>query len=179
MGLLLACSCSSWRTGDFEKGYRTLEGSYHDINHWGTTYLDGQPDIEYIVGYNNNVRLGKVTKALTADIHVLPSAEKYQLWRGFVDINKKINRVPNVSVSFYASKKNVKAGTLPVDFSAYGYKKDDEIEYLYDLEFQALSTVFKGACNDKDGCGIGIHQQKNDEMDEEKTEISYRDWETN
>ena len=144
---------------ELQKAYKSLNGSYHDINHWGTTYLDGNPNIEYIVGYQDNVRLDNITKALTADIHVLRSAEKYQLWRGFVDINQRINRVPNVSVSFYSSKKKMKAKELEgIDFAADGYKGDDEVEYLYDLDFQALSTVFKGACSDKDGCGIGIKQ---------------------
>lgn len=149
---------------ELKKSYQSLNNSYHDINHWGTTYLDGNPNIEYVVGYQNNVKLDDITKALTADIHIMRSAEKYQLWRGFVDINQKINRTPNVSVSFYSSKKKMKAGELKgIDFAANGYKSEDDVEYLYDLDFQALSTVFKGACSDKDGCGIGIKQNNMNE----------------
>jgi len=144
---------------ELQKSHKTLDGSYHDINHWGTTYLDGNPNVEYIVGYNDNVRLDPVTKAMTADIHIVETAKNYGTWRGFSDINKGARRIPNVSVSFYASKKNMKAKELGIDFAAQGYRADDEVEYLYDLEFQALSTVFKGACNDKDGCGI--HKQDN------------------
>jgi len=142
---------------ELQKSYKTLERSYHDINHWGTTYMDGNPNIEYIIGYQDNVRLDPKTKALTADIHILKSSKHYDTWRGFVDINKAINRTPNVSVSFYSSKKNVRAGDLPIDFVSHGYSKDDKVAYLYDIEFQALSTVFKGACSDKEGCGIGMN----------------------
>jgi hypothetical protein len=142
---------------ELKRSYHTLEGTYHDINHWGTTYLDGSPNIEYVIGYNDNVKLNPVTKALTADIHVLKSAKNYSTWRGFVDVNKAIGRTPNVSVSFYSIKKVIKASNLPVvDLAAYGLKDNGDVTYLYDIEFQALSTVFKGACSDKDGCGIGM-----------------------
>lgn len=140
---------------ELEKAYKSLDGSYHDINHWGTTYMDGNPNVEYIVGWNDNVKLDKASKALTADIHIVKTAKNYSTWRGFADINKGANKTPNVSVSFYSSKKKVKANELKgIDFAAQGYHGDDEVEYLYDLDFQALSTVFKGACSDKDGCGI-------------------------
>ena len=140
---------------ELQKSYQSLNNTYHDINHWGTTYLDGNPNVEYVVGYNDNVKLDNTTKALTADIHVLKNTEKYRLWRGFVDINQKINKTPNVSVSFFSSKKKMRASELQgIDLAAHGYNKDDEIDYLYDMDFQALSTVFKGACSDKDGCGI-------------------------
>ena len=152
---------------ELQKAYQSLNGSYHDINHWGTTYLDGNPNIEYIVGYQDNVKLDSTSKALTADIHIMKSAEKYQLWRGFVDINQKINKIPNVSVSFYSSKKMMKAKELEgIDFAAHGYKGDDDVDYLYDLDFQALSTVFKGACSDADGCGI---QKQDMKITEKKT----------
>jgi hypothetical protein len=142
---------------ELQKNYKSMDGSYHDINHWGTTYLDGNPNIEYIVGYQDNANLDKTTKALTADVHIVETARNYDTWRGFFDINKAAKRIQNVSVSFFASNKKMKASELGIDFAAQGYRADDEIEYLYDLEFQGLSSIFKGACSDKDGCGI--HKQ--------------------
>lgn len=158
-------------TKELQKAAYSLENSYHDINHWGTTYLDGHPNIEYIVGYQDHVNFDPVTKALTADIHILETTEKYRLWRGFLDINRKINRVPNVSVSFYGSKKNMKAGELGIDLGAYALHADDDVEYIYDIEFQALSTVMKGACNDKDGCGISLPKNNDMKHDDKRKKL--------
>lgn len=135
-----------------------MDGSYHDINHWGTTFTDGNPNIEYIIGYQRNTHLDPISKRMKTDIFINEEAPKYQIWKNFIDINRKAGRTPNVSVSFWGSTKNIQAKELPKDikYQSYGYSEDDNITYLYDLQFQALSTVFQGACNDKDGCGIGI-----------------------
>jgi len=153
------------------KSYKTMDGAYHDINHWGTTYpVDNNPNIEYIIGYQKNTRLDLNTKQMLTDIYIDRQHPRYQYWRSFIDNSRKAGRTPNVSVSFWASNKTVKADTLPVNYTSYGYDKNDDIEYLYDIGFQALSTVFQGACDDKDGCGIktGYNQDNNINEDEAK-----------
>jgi hypothetical protein len=42
------------------------------------------------------------------------------------------------------------------------------VTVLYDVGFQALSTVFKGACDDKQGCGIGLKNDTPVSKDNEK-----------
>jgi cation transport regulator ChaB len=156
---------------EIEKTYRQMDGAYHDINHWGTSYpIDGHPNIEYIIGYQKNTTIDLLSKSMKTDIIVNPEAPHYRSWKNFVDINKQAGRTPNVSVSFWASNKIVKASDLPygINYEAEGYKASDDVKVLHDLEFQALSTVFKGACDDTQGCGI---MKQDNKYDEEKIRL--------
>jgi len=143
---------------EISKAAESMNGAYHDINHWGTTYTDGNPNIEYIIGYQKNTTVDPISKKMKTDIFVNEKAPHYNTWKNFIDVSKDAGRTPNVSVSFWGSNKKVKANELPTgtSFQQQGYEENDEVPYLYDLQFQALSTVFQGACDDKAGCGIGI-----------------------
>ena len=90
------------------------------------------------------------------DIHPDLETRYGKDWNAFVNLCEKAGRVPNVSVSFLGQRKRVRAGDLPkgVNYSAYGYGKDDMVSYIYDIRPQALSTVLRGLCDDKQGCGI-------------------------
>jgi len=63
----------------------------------------------------------------------------------------------------------VKVSDLPegVDYSSYGYSEDDVVNYIYDIQPQALSTVFRGACDDEQGCGIGKCSNQSAEVKED------------
>jgi len=139
---------------ELQKAFQSFNRSVHDINHWSTTYLDGHPNIEYVLGYQDNVKFDG--RRLTADIHINPSAPKYPVWKNYIDICKMAKRVPNVSVAFWAASKPIKACELPVDvnYEQYGYHKNDMVPNIVDIDFKALATVLEGSCNDKDGCGI-------------------------
>ena len=50
-------------------------------------------------------------------------------------------------------------------------EKDAVIPYIYDIIPQALSTVWKGACGDKDGCGIRT------KCETDKCDLSKEDYE--
>jgi hypothetical protein len=160
---------------EIEKAHKTMDGAYHDINHWGTSYpIDGHPNIEYIIGYQKNTVIDPIHKTMKTDIIVNPDAPHYKAWKNFVDINKQTGRRPNVSVSFWADNKTIKARDLPMgtNYNMEGYKEDSDVPVLTNLSFQALSTVFKGACDDKQGCGIGLNDtivSKNN--DREKLEL--------
>ena len=148
---------------ELEKGYRTMDGAYHDINHMGTSYSGGlfspeRSNIEYIIGYQKGTTYNPTTKQMKTNIFIKKDAPKYNAWKNYVDISRDIGRQPNVSVSFWASRKDMLAKDLgeDIDYKTQGFKEDDIVPYLYDIEFRALSTVLQGACNDKAGCGIGI-----------------------
>lgn len=144
---------------EIEKAHKGMNGAFHDINHYGTSYLVMfGPNLEWIVGYQDDTKMLK--NRMTTKIHIEDSAPKAQVWKSFMKICEKAGRVPNVSVSFWASNKTVNTKDLPegTDWKSQGYKDDDEVPYLYNLDFRALSTVFKGACDDKAGCGVGITQ---------------------
>jgi len=146
---------------ELQKAFQSFNRSVHDINHWSTTYLDGHPNIEYVLGYQDNVKFDG--QKMTADIHINPSAPKYSVWKNYIDICRQAGRIPNVSVAFWASSQPIKTNELPagVDYHQYGYNDNDMIPSITDIDFKALATVLEGSCNDKDGCGIGIGYDKN------------------
>lgn len=131
----------------------------HDINHMATTYPMGlmmKSNIEYVIGYQKNTRWDATNKRMMTDIVIKEHAPKYVAWKNYIDICNESGRIPNVSVSFFAKRKQVKASELPkgTNYAAHGYADDDLVDCIHDIHPVALSTVLIGACNDKDGCGI-------------------------
>lgn len=163
---------------ELEKVYKMWESTLHDINHQGTTDIKGftaSSNILYFIGYNKNVEYNDKTKSVSMDIVPVASTQYASAWKGYVELCEKAGNVPNVSVAFGAKVKYVKAKELPegVDYSLAGYKDDDSIPYIYDIEPKALSTVFRGACNDKSGCGIGM---TSDDVTDEEERLALIKW---
>ncbi len=162
---------------ELKKAYKLWEGTLHDINHMGTTYITGFfaiPNILYFVGYNNNVKWDNKTNSVSMDINIKDDTKYAKDWRAYVNLVEEAGGIPNVSISFRASVKLVKPSELPkgVNWKEQGYTKDDLIPYIIDIQPEALSTVLKGACSDKDGCGIGI---KHDSINEQEEKDAQRD----
>ena len=157
---------------ELKKAHKLWEGTLHDINHMGTTYITGFfaiPNILYFVGYNSNVKWDNKTNSVSMDINIRDDTKYAKDWRAYVALCEEAGQIPNVSVAFNAQVKYIKAKELPkgVDYKIEGYKKDDFIPYICDIQPQALSTVLKGACDDKKGCGIGIQHNEDNEHKEE------------
>lgn len=145
---------------ELKKAHKGWENTLHDINHQGTTSIHGftaTSDIRYFVGYNKNVSYDEENKSMSMDINVVDDTEYAKAWRGYVKLCEEAGQVPNVSIHFMAKTKQIKAKDLPddVDYSAFGYKENDPVTCIYDVQPGALSTVYRGACNDASGCGIG------------------------
>ena len=135
------------------------ENTLHDINHMGTTFRTGfsaQSNILYFVGWQDNVQYDHESKSLSMDIHPSLNTRYGRDWQGFVELCDNAGLTPNVSISFLGKVKRVKASSLPEgsNYEDYGYKADDMVDYIYDVRPRALSTVLKGLCDDKQGCGI-------------------------
>ena len=135
------------------------ESTLHDINHMGTTFRTGfsaQSNILYFVGWQDNVQYDHESKSLSMDIHPKLNTHFGKDWQAFIELCDEAGRTPNVSISFLARTKKVRASSLPEgsNYSAHGYKADDMVTYIYDVRPRALSTVLEGLCNDKQGCGI-------------------------
>ena len=161
---------------ELEKVYKQWEGTLHDINHMGTTHLMGlgaSSDIRFFVGYQKNVSYNSETKEVGMDIVVNKETLYGKAWEAYINLCKEAGMTPNVSVAFLGKRGKMKAKDLPegVDYTAYGLEDDDDIEYIYDIQPRALSTVLRGACNDKDGCGI------NNECKDGKCDLSQDDYE--
>jgi len=166
---------------ELSKAHKGWENTLHDINHMGTTHIQGltaTSDILYFVGYNRNVTYDEKTKAVAMDI--VPKEETFygKAWKAYVELVEEAGGVPNVSVHFNAKVKRIQAKNLPddVSYSDYGLDADDYVDYIYDIVPGALSTVFRGACNDAMGCGIGKSNscdcENNNNEDEEPIDIT-------
>ena len=168
---------------ELKKAAKLWEGTLHDINHMGTTYVTGFSaiaNILYFVGYNNNVKYDSKTKSVSMDINIKDDTKYAKYWRAFVSLCEEAGNVPNVSIAFNAKVKHVKASELPkeVDYKTEGYGKDDLVPCICDVDPQALSTVLQGACNDKSGCGIGIthEEDKDNELEEKAQKEAIIEW---
>ena len=141
------------------------EGTLHDFNHQGTTYKTGfsaQSNILYFVGWQDKIQYDHESKSLSMDIHPKLNTRYGKDWNAFVELCDEAGRTPNVSISFLGKVKRVRASSLPEgsNYSAYGYKADDMVDYIYDVRPRALSTVLQGLCGDKQGCGIATNNSE-------------------
>lgn len=157
---------------ELEKAHKGWENTLHDINHQGTTDARGltvTSNILYFVGYNDNVAYNSETNKMSMDIHISDNTHYATAWKGYVELCENSGQTPNVSVAFLAKTKSMKVSDLPsdVDYKAYGYSEGDTIVCIYDIQPRALSTVFKGACDDKRGCGIGLAEEESKQDEEE------------
>ncbi len=151
---------------ELEKAAALWDGSLHDINHMGTTYGDGlrtHSNILYFVGWQDNIQYDQDTKSVSMDIHADYDTHYGKAWKSYIGLCEKAGQAPNVSISFLGKRKMVKANDLPAgsNYEAYGYSKDDYVSYIYDVIPRGLSTVLKGICNDKQGCGMATNNSDN------------------
>ncbi len=146
-------------------------GTYHDINHMGTSYPDTiypfkRQNIEYVIGYQDNAEANDSTKEVSMDVNILKTHPKYAAWKSFCDINTKANKVPNVSMSIDARFRKTRVRDLDNESREYakinGYSDDDIIEYLEEIYPKALTTCIQGVCDSKSGCGLATKIESED-----------------
>jgi hypothetical protein len=152
----------------YEELKRTIalwNGTYHDINHMGTSYPDTtypykRQNIDYIVGYQDKANADDTTKRISMVVNINKKSPKYQSWQSFADINKQSGRIPNVSMSVMARAKKVKAKDLNFDATSYGFGPEDYVDCLYDIQPKALTTCIQGECNGEKGCGLAMENNQ-------------------
>lgn len=146
-----------------------FHNTLHDLNHMGSGYQIGftiiPSDIAYVVGYQDNPKFDDSTGELKADLHIEKDSPKYNDWKNYINISAKIGRIPNVSMFVYGRVKYVSTKDLPegTDFKSEGYNENDLIPVMTDVIPYMVSTVFRGTCSDKNGCGIK-HNESNDNV---------------
>ena len=163
---------------ELKKVYKGWNNTLHDLNHMGTGYQAMfsviPADVSYVVGFQNNLSYDSKTKEVRADIHINEKSVRFNEWESYISICDSIKRPPNVSMYTLGKLKWIEARELPKGshYKKHGLKADDAVPYMYDLVPVAVSTVYRGACNEKDGCGIkhGCSINKDEEKNEEKPE---------
>lgn len=143
---------------ELKKCYKGWEGSLHDINHMGTStgFFLVQSDITYFIGYHDDVKYDKTNNSVSMNLHIHTGTKFAKAWEAYVELCEMAGKIPNVSVVYYGKQKFIPASDLPkdVDWEAEGYGKDDLVPVLYNIIPVCVSTVLRGRCDDKDGCGI-------------------------
>lgn len=140
--------------------YKGWNGTLHDINHMGSGYMAGfsvvPSDISYIVGYQDSLTFDESTNEVKANLHIEKNAPKFNVWKNYMDICAKINRIPNVSMFVYGKIKYVQASEMPMEcnYKENGFSENDLIPCMIDILPYMVSTVTRGTCDDKKGCGI-------------------------
>jgi len=140
--------------------------SLHDMNHRGTGFMlpTGQlipPDISYFVGYQDNYVYDEAKKSLYVDIHIMKNDSKANKeWKTYYDLCQQAGRMPNLSSYGYKQVSIIRASQLGIDMAAYGIRPEQNIRCLQYINITAGSTVYQGACNDKDGCGIPLASEE-------------------
>jgi ribosomal protein L13E len=158
-----------------KKIYKGWNNTPHDINHMGTGYQMGfsviPSNIEYVVGYQDKLQYDNPSGEVRATVHVDDKSPKYDAWESYVRICESMGRTPNVSMFVKGKLNYLEARNLPKDshYHSAGYKADDLVPCMDITETVAVSTVFTGACNDKDGCGIKNNYQNSDNSESIKT----------
>lgn len=146
---------------EMKAAYKGFNNTLHDLNHMGSGYMAGffsviPPDISYMVGWQDSLSYDDATDEVRANVHIKKTAPRYEDWKNYIDISAEMGRMPNVSMVVYANVEYVEARKLPkgCGYGKAGYKADDLVPCMVNIHPFMVSTVTKGACNDKDGCGI-------------------------
>ena len=137
-----------------ERIYKNWEGTLHDINHAGTGFPHG--DILAFIGYHININHNSKTKEVTMDIKVNRNTMYAKAWEAYIETCELAGQIPNVSVTYLGNQKLVVAKELPngTDYKSEGYSDNDLVPVLTNVEPVCISTVLRGRCDDKDGCGV-------------------------
>ena len=177
---------------ELKKVYRGWNNTLHDMNHMGSGYMAGfsviPSDVSYMVGYQDGLTYNETTKAVQAKIHIDKDSKRYDEWESYANICNQINRPINLSMFCYGQIQWMKAKDLPKGsgYTKAGYKADDTVPCMYNIQPYMVSTVTRGACDDKDGCGIENSNSEScednncnvgaTEQDEEKNKLSSDDY---
>lgn len=148
-------------TKEMKAAHKGFNNTLHDLNHMGSGYMASffsvvPSDISYIVGWQDGLSYDNATDEVRANVHIKKTATRYDDWKTYIDISAEIDRNPNVSMFVCAKLEWVEARKLPKNsrYGANGYRADDLVPCMVEIKPLMVSTVTKGTCDDKKGCGI-------------------------
>lgn len=118
---------------EIEKACKSMEGQ--------PFVLDHSDRVEDEIGFVRDVAFKGGKMVLTP--RIVPETAKSRVAMGFIKSRVAAGKVPEVSVRVWLSLEQP--------------ENDDEPPRAYNLEFDHLSLVTRGACSPQDGCGIGMN----------------------
>lgn len=139
-----------------QEGYKSMDRTFHDLDHGANPNGGLHIRIEDIVGYHDFTEYNPVSKEMVIYIYPEEKMPKYETWHAFMDLNEKAGMTPNISVEYMSNDEQIPANELAglVDYKEAGFKDDDLIWVERSYRFLGAASVNMGACSDEDGCGI-------------------------
>jgi len=160
-------------TKEMKAAHKGFNNTLHDLNHMASGYANGfsivPPDISYIVGWQDGLSYDDTTDEVRANVHIEKTAFRYDEWKSYIDVSSKAGRTPNVSMFVFGKIEYIEARKLPkgCGYGRAGYNADDLVPCMASIQPFMVSTVTRGACDDKNGCGI---KQSYDSVDKPSNE---------
>jgi hypothetical protein len=137
-----------------KKGDKSMDKTFHDLDH-GSGF--GHIRIQDIVGIQDYTEIDDENKQMIIYIYPDEKMPAYNTWKTFIDMCQNNNKTPNVSIEAMVTQEQMTAKDIPVenlDYKQYDINDDDLIWVETGYRFVGAATVYMGACDDSDGCGI-------------------------
>jgi hypothetical protein len=140
-----------------KQGYKSMDKTFHNLDHGADPHGSGHLRISDIVGVQDYTEIDEQSKQMIMYIYPDEHMPSYNTWKSFVDMCQKNGKTPNVSIEAMVTQEQMMAKDIPVenlDYKQYGFSDEDMVWVETGYRFIGAATVWMGACDDSDGCGI-------------------------
>jgi hypothetical protein len=140
-----------------KKGYKSMDKTFHNLDHGADPHGSGHIRIQDIVGIQDYTEVDEDSKQMIMYIYPDEKMPSYSTWKAFVDMCQNNDKTPNVSIEAMVTQEQMMAKDIPVedlDYKQYSIDDDDLVWVETGYRFVGAATVYMGACDDSDGCGI-------------------------
>lgn len=141
-----------------KKTHKQWNKTLHDINHMGTStgFFLMQTDITYFIGYHTKAKWNENNKSVSMELHIHDKTKFAGAWEAYLELCEMAGQIVNVSTTYFGKREFLPTNKLPkgCNWKKEGYGKDDLVPVLTEMQPFCISTVLRGRCDDKGGCGI-------------------------
>jgi hypothetical protein len=157
-----------------KQGYKSMDKTFHNLDHGADPHGSGHIRIQDIVGIQDYTEVDEQSKQMIMYIFPDEHMPSYGTWKSFVDMCQRNGKTPNVSIEAMVTQEQMMAKNIPVenlDYKQYDLNDEDLVWVETSYRFIGAATVWMGACDDSDGCGI-ITQNCDEDVKENDVIVS-------
>jgi hypothetical protein len=140
-----------------KKGYKTMNNTKHNLDHGADPHGNKPIRIRDIVGKHFDTELDEKNKQMITYIKPWTKMPECSTWKAYIDSCNEDGEIPNISIEAMVTQEQMMAKDIPVeglDYKQYSIDDDDLVWVETGYRFVGAATVYMGACDDSDGCGI-------------------------
>jgi hypothetical protein len=145
-----------------KKGYKSMDKTFHNLDHGADPHGSGHIRIQDIVGIQDYTEVDEDSKQMIIYIYPDEKMPSYGTWKAFIDMCQNNGKTPNVSIEAIVTQEQMTAKDILVkdlDYKQYSIDDDDMVWVETGYRFIGAATVYMGACDDSDGCGIVVPEE--------------------